>query len=786
MNKIILTTALTLLLTATLAHAIVFSGVMDNRANLPFIPGFTGHSRAWITGGDPGAGLRLEWQADNVTTPGAWTYTYRVLRNPAQNKGFAYFDIETAGDFSAADILGRQVVTASDRLGAPIPSGLAAVTISDPVSFTAVHDFSNAAVTEAAPLTVLSKLDLSHYSGDPGRVGPGQPGGTSSATPSVGPVPHPFYGMRVTFPGDFATLVNLGYETTAWEFRVVTNRVPMWGDFFGWGDQTILSPYWYTDFFSNQIDDPARLALAPIDSLTGAGPYQGWVLVPGPLPSVASTNPADGVVTVPVTEPVTAVFGGLMDPSTITAATFTLANGATPVAGIVGYDQASKTATFTPDLPLVTGTLYTATITTGAADLAGNHLATARTWNFTTATPDLLSPAVTATFPNDGATFVAVTTPFTATFSEEIDPLTLNPATFTVTGGTGPVGGTVSFNVATRTATFTPDAPLVNNTGYTATVTTGITDLAGNSLPTAQPWSITTIPQETILPYVAATLPAARAANVAIKTSITATFSEPMDPATITGTTFTVAGVTGTVSYDVPSLTATFTPAVPLANSTTYRVAISTAARDLAGNSLPLVKSWSFTTAPPDNVPPTVFATSPSNGATGVPASATVSAAFSEQVDPATVGPATLTITGQTFSSTAPFSVTGAFNLSSGGITLPTVTFTPDAPLPLGTVYTARVSGVKDLAGNQMAADKTWSFTTMPDGILSPGETSPSIADALSALRIAVSLVQPTQDDRNHGDVAPLGPDGKPRPDGVIDVGDAFVILRRAVNLISW
>jgi hypothetical protein len=788
MTRILLTISLTLLLAGTLAHAVVYTGAMDNRAGLPFVPGFTGHSRAWVTGGDPDAGLRLEWQADDETTPGSWTYTYRLLRNTARNKGFAFFDIEAAADFTTANIKASQVLSATDGTGAPIAAGLASITISGFQHFSSVHNFSNAPVTEANSQTVLNKFDLSHYSGDPGRVAPGVAGGNSSAKPSAGPVPHPFSGIRVTFPGSFATLANLGYEASAWEFRIVTDRVPMWGHFFGWGDQTTLSPFWYSDFYNNHIDDPGRLTLAPINSLTGADPYQGWILVPGPLPSVLSTNPAEGEVAAPVTEPVTAVFSGVMDPATINATTFTLTDGSVSVPGVVSYDPDASTATFTPLAPLAPNTLYTATIAAGATDLAGNKL-TAKAWSFTTTPQDVVAPTVTATNPGDKATFVAITSPVAVTFSEEIDPFTLT-ANFTVDAGIVPVSGTVSYIPATRTAIFTPIAPLANNTAHTAAISTGVRDRAGNPLSSPVSWSFTTIPTETVLPIISATVPAGRATNVQINTPITAFFSEAMDPATITGATFRLSSagvpVAGTVVYDAATNTARLTPAAPLAFSTAYSASITTAVTDPAGNHLPLAKAWSFTTAAPDTVPPTISATSPVNGATGVPATATVSAAFSEQIDTATIGPATLTITGQTFSSTAPFSVTGAFSLSSGGITLPSITFTPAVPLPLGTVYTARVSGVKDLAGNPMAADKTWSFTTMPDGVLSPGEASPSIADALKALRIAVNLVQPTQDDRNHGDVAPLGPDGKPRPDGVIDVGDSFVILRRAVNLISW
>jgi hypothetical protein len=274
--------------------------------------------------------------------------------------------------------------------------------------------------------------------------------------------------------------------------------------------------------------------------------------------------------------------------------------------------------------------------------------------------------------------------------------------------------------------------------------------------------------------------------NVAITTPISATFSEPVDPATINAASFTVAGLTGTVSYDDPTRTATFTPATPLAFSTTYSPTISTAVRDLAGNHVALPTVFSFTTAPPDITPPTVSGVSPNDGLNNVPPATSISAAFSEQLDPLSIGAASITVTGQSFASTAPFAVPGVVTLSAGNLSLPSAGFTPAAPLPLGSVYTVTVGGAKDLAGNQMVVPRIWSFVTAPDCILTPGESSPSIVDALIALRITVGLKPPTRDDRNHGDVAPLGPDGKPRPDGKIDLTDALVIMRRVVGLINF
>jgi hypothetical protein len=104
-------------------------------------------------------------------------------------------------------------------------------------------------------------------------------------------------------------------------------------------------------------------------------------------------------------------------------------------------------------------------------------------------------------------------------------------------------------------------------------------------------------PDET-RPTVTSTVPAGGATDADVAGAVTATFSEAMDPATLTATTFTVSGgVTGTVSY--AGQTATFTPSAALSAGTTYTATITTDATDLAGNGLAQDHSWTFATAAP-------------------------------------------------------------------------------------------------------------------------------------------------------------------------------------------
>jgi hypothetical protein len=103
---------------------------------------------------------------------------------------------------------------------------------------------------------------------------------------------------------------------------------------------------------------------------------------------------------------------------------------------------------------------------------------------------DTVAPTVSSTNPLTGATGVAV---ITATFSEAMNPSTITAATFAMSGpGSTPVTGTVAYSASTRMARFTPTNGLAPNTAYTATITTGVKDVAGNALANSHAWSFTT------------------------------------------------------------------------------------------------------------------------------------------------------------------------------------------------------------------------------------------------------------------------------------------------------
>lgn len=315
-------------------------------------------------------------------------------------------------------------------------------------------------------------------------------------------------------------------------------------------------------------------------------------------PEVVSTDPANGATNVVTTKVITALFNKAMDASTINQTTFLLRQGSTAIPGAVTYN--GLTASFTPSSVLASNTVYTATITNKVKDPAGNAMIADYVWSFNTG----VVPIVVSTDPADGATNVAISKVVTATFSANMNPSTINNTTFILKQGAVNVPGTITY--AGMTASFTPATPLMPNTVYTGTITTGAKDPAGNALAANYVWSFAT----GSIPVVVSTDPENGAVNVPVNKIIKATFNTVMDAATINTSTFLlkqgVNSIAGTVTYS--GNTASFTPAAALLNNTVYTATITTGAKNTAGNSLAADYTWSFTTVaaivPPPPPPP--------------------------------------------------------------------------------------------------------------------------------------------------------------------------------------
>jgi len=462
----------------------------------------------------------------------------------------------------------------------------------------------------------------------------------------------------------------------------------------------------------------------------------GQVQAPAPAspPVVNGFAPSNGATAVPVASLVTATFTRAMNPTSINTSTFTVVGPTSAiVTGTVTYS--GTTATFTPATLLAPSSMYTATITTGAKDSAGDALAGTFAWSFTTGS----LPKVISTNPVNAAVSIPINRRITATFSETMNPTTVTAAgafKLMVTTGGALVPGIATFVAANNTVVFSPTANLLPNTQYTATISTAAQSAAGNGLAANYVFGFTTgASADLTAPTVVSTVPASAAASVPTNQTIIATFSKPMDPSTIAAAgTFTVnvagvggASVAGTVSYT--GTTATFKPSAKLTASTQFTAKITTAAKDLSGNALAsgaVPNPWNFTTGTgPNTTSPTITLTSPTNAAPNVSLNKTVSATFSKSMDPLTItAPGTFILTVAGVNGAA---VTGTVTYDSQ---TNIATFTPSANLTASTQYSATVTNAaKDLSGNAVAAGlvpNPWSFTTGT----AVGPVAPNLASA--------------------------------------------------------
>jgi hypothetical protein len=461
-----------------------------------------------------------------------------------------------------------------------------------------------------------------------------------------------------------------------------------------------------------------------------------WTFTTITPPPTVTVVPVNGAIGVPISQVLTATFSEAMLCSTLQspATTFTLAApGPVNVTGTVAC--AGSVAIFTPQSNLAYNTLYSAQISTGAQDLAGQPMAAAFPWSFLTSPAPDVPPTVIATSPATVATapypVVTVGSSISATFSKAMTANTLNSATFllvTTTGST-PVNGVITYSAGSATATFAPIGGLAYNTAYTATITTGAEDLAGSGLAANYSWKFTTgnpltspptvTSTNPVTPNLTATPPVPENMDVPVNQVVTATFNEAMNPATIVAANFTLTAqgslisVPGLVAYSGISNELVFVPSANLLPHTTYNAVITTGVQDLAGQQMALAYPWSFQTGPAlDITPPELVTTVPASAAINVPVNQVVSATFTEAMNPLTLTTSTFLLYKGSTASGTPVPATIAYDTVNFIATL-----TPTNPLAINSFYTAKVTdGATDLAGNPLGSTgpppDPWTFNT--------------------------------------------------------------------------
>lgn len=499
-------------------------------------------------------------------------------------------------------------------------------------------------------------------------------------------------------------------------------------------------------------------------------------------PSITSRTPLDGATDVVVNTAITAVFSEPMDASTIE---YELRDsGGSLVPSIFSYNSSTYTATVTPNSDLQESVTYTATIT-GAEDLMGNALPSAESWSFTTF-GDTEAPSVTARTPLAGATDIVIDTTVTAVFSEEVQ---VGSIVFELRDAGGSlVSAAFSYDSATNSATLTPNATLLDDTIYTATVVEAL-DLSGNPLAAEDSWSFTTVRvscpcgiwDDSVVPSIAS---GGDPNSVELGMKFRADrdgfikgirfYKGATNTGTHVGSLWDGSGnLLAQVTFENETATgwqeqALVTPIPVVANATyvvSYHAPNGGYSRDdgyfvtgtnnlmlraLAdgedgGNGLYAYSGSStfptstfgsanywvdavFDTTFEDQAPAYVTSRSPADGDTDVVIHSNVTATFNESVQAGSIVFELRELGGSLVPST--ISYDSATN---------TVTLDPDAPLVGDVTYTATVVNALDLSGNAMSEQESWSFTPFSDS-QPPSVTGRTPVDGSTDIAIDTSI----------------------------------------------
>ncbi|MBS3910181.1 MAG: Ig-like domain-containing protein [Actinobacteria bacterium] len=335
----------------------------------------------------------------------------------------------------------------------------------------------------------------------------------------------------------------------------------------------------------------------------------------------------------------------------------------------------------------------------------------AGTWGggvFSATTSDSLPPVINSADPANGATAIARDKTIAITFNENVqsstayDLITLKDAAGSQVTMTKVING--------RVLTLDPTGDLAYGTTYTAIIPAGaVKDTANNAFGAQHTLSFTVAAApDTTPPTVSSTDPANSALSITRDKTVVITFSENIQAGSAyNNITFkTAAGVSVDATKTVSGATLSLDPAGDLAGNTVHTITIPVnAVKDMSNNNLAAQYALSFTTQN-DTTPPTVSSTDPANNAVEVAKEKTITITFSENI---LAGTAYETIAVKDTSSTA---ISLSKNIKDKVLTL-----TPAKDLALGMKYTVTIpaSGVKDSAGNALAAAYSFNITTQND-----------------------------------------------------------------------
>ncbi len=361
-------------------------------------------------------------------------------------------------------------------------------------------------------------------------------------------------------------------------------------------------------------------------------------------PTVQSANPVNGSAGVSVTSPIVLTFNEAIDPTTVSVATIPItANGFSgALAGTYALDVTGTVLTFTPLSPLPQNTYITVQVYSNVVlDLSGNGSNYFSAYFTTGAGTDPVGPTVVSVTPQNGATGLGSNATVVLTFSESLNPNTINANNLgLLVNGSVPASG---FGITTS-----QDNRTVSLTGYnlapsstiTVLATSGLTDLYGNALAYFQSEFYTGPALVLTGPTIVSQRPGNAATGVPTNASVVLYFSQPMNLASLTNSIFVSQNgilVSGGLQISESGQVVQFIPNNPFPNGALVQVFVSSSATNTSGISINNYQS-SFTVAPDTSTTaPTLTSTNPPNGTQSVPTNIVIGLAFNVPLDPGSI-----------------------------------------------------------------------------------------------------------------------------------------------------
>lgn len=455
-------------------------------------------------------------------------------------------------------------------------------------------------------------------------------------------------------------------------------------------------------------------------------------------PRVGRHNPDVNAVDVPLDSTLVFDMTQPLAPESVRPDCLTLNDGARDLSCKIYYSDVDKQIIVVPERHLEPGKVYTAVLRNVFRSRLGHPMLSNYSFSFSTRSArDDTPPLITETSPIPGGINVSVNARIMTTFSEEMDPLSINEKTFLVLAGKTPIEGKVMYDPRTKKAMFAPLQRLRESTRYTCLVTVKVRDRSGNTMRTPVEWTFVTLtPPPVVLPAVTKTMPANGATDVEPTTKILIYFNKAMSEATANpfnlGLEDTRGPVPVTTAFIKGGNFVTLVPSRPLEHQTDYTVKIGPNLSDPEGHKLGREYRFSFRTMiQPDMDPPVVTQVEPREDGRNVAINSGLQIRFSEPLNPESITETTLLL--RTESGTL---VGGQIRLSEDRQQL---FFQPRGNLDYITVYTAELAPTpRDGAGNKLLSARVWKFTTCNP----PDRTPPRVLSTRPAdkeNRVAVS-----------------------------------------------